>query len=61
VLAGGWFVVMAHRLHAAVRCGVAVNPMRLFHMSNTYLTLVFVAIAVDSVLGWAPLISAGLV
>ncbi|MGQ0718318.1 MAG: heme o synthase [Pseudonocardiales bacterium] len=50
VLAGGWFVVMAHRLHAAVRRGLAVNPMRLFHFSNTYLALVFVAIAVDSVL-----------
>ena len=61
VLAGGWFVVMAHRLYAAVRRGAAVNPMRLFHLSNTYLALVFVAIAVDSVLGWAPLISAGLV
>ena len=55
VLAGGWFVAMAHRLHAAVRGGVVVNPMRLFHLSNTYLALVFVAIAVDSVLGWTPL------
>jgi protoheme IX farnesyltransferase len=54
VLAGGWFLVMAHRLLAAVRRGLAVNPMRLFHLSNTYLALVFVAIAVDSVLGWAP-------
>ena len=55
VLAGGWFVAMAHRLHAAVRRGVAVKPMRLFHLSNTYLTLLFVAIAVDSMLGWTPL------
>jgi len=55
VLAGGWFVVMAHRLHAAVRCGAVASPMRLFHLSNTYLALVFVAIAVDSVLGWTPL------
>ena len=55
VVAGGWFVAMAHRLHAAVRRGVAVNPMRLFHLSNTYLALVFVAIALDSVLGWTPL------
>ena len=55
VLAGGWFVVMAHRLHAALRRGAVVNPMRLFHLSNTYLALVFVAIAVDSVLGWTPL------
>ena len=55
VLAGGWFVLTAHRLHAAVRGGLVVNPMRLFHLSNTYLALLFVAIAVDSVLGWAPL------
>ncbi|MGH3931870.1 MAG: heme o synthase, partial [Pseudonocardiaceae bacterium] len=55
VLAGGWFVLTAHRLHAALRRGVVVNPMRLFHASNTYLALLFVAIAVDSVLGWAPL------
>jgi protoheme IX farnesyltransferase len=58
VLAGGWFVAMAHRLHAAVRRGAVVNPMRLFHLSNTYLALVFVAIAVDSVLGWTPLAGA---
>ena len=50
VLAGGWFVAMGHRLLAAVRRGLVVNPMRLFHFSNTYLALVFVAIAVDSVL-----------
>jgi protoheme IX farnesyltransferase len=55
VLAGGWFIAMAHRLHAAVRRGAVVNPMLLFHLSNTYLALVFVAIAVDSVLGWTPL------
>jgi len=55
VIAGGWFVTMAHRLHAAVRSGAVVKPMRLFHLSNTYLALVFVAIAVDSVLGWTPL------
>jgi protoheme IX farnesyltransferase len=55
VFAGGWFVAMAHRLHTAVRRGVPTNPMRLFHLSNTYLSVVFVAIAVDSVLGGTPL------
>jgi protoheme IX farnesyltransferase len=54
---GGWFLVVAHRLYAAVRRGEPGRPMKLFHMSNTYLTLVFVALAVDSafglpVLGW---------
>jgi protoheme IX farnesyltransferase len=56
LLAGSWFVAMAHRLHTAVRRGLAVRPMRLFHYSNTYLALVFVAIAIDSVLAWPPLI-----
>lgn len=50
VLAGGAFVTMAHRLLSAVRRGQLVNPMRLFHFSNTYLALLFVAIAIDSVL-----------
>jgi protoheme IX farnesyltransferase len=51
-LAGTWFLVLAHRLHAAVRRGEPGNPMRLFHLSNSYLTAVFVALAVDSVIGW---------
>ena len=52
VLAGTWFLVLAHRLHAAVRRGEPGNPMRLFHLSNSYLTAVFVGLAVDSVIGW---------
>lgn len=51
VLAGAWFLVYAHRLYATIRAGERGNPMRLFHFSNTYLTLVFVALAVDSALG----------
>ncbi|MPZ65950.1 MAG: protoheme IX farnesyltransferase [Pseudonocardiaceae bacterium] len=54
-LAGMWFIAMAHRLHMAVCCGEPTKPMRLFHLSNSYLALVFVAIAVDSVLGATPL------
>lgn len=54
-VAGVWFVAMAHRLHGAARRGAVVKPMRLFHLSNTYLALVFVAIAIDSALGWTPL------
>ncbi len=53
-LAGMWFIAMAHRLHMAVRRGEPTTPMRLFHLSNSYLALVFVAIAVDSVLGATP-------
>jgi heme o synthase len=47
---GAWFLVVAHRLYSAVRRGEPGQPMKLFHMSNTYLTLVFVALAVDSAL-----------
>ncbi|OLF14466.1 protoheme IX farnesyltransferase [Actinophytocola xinjiangensis] len=45
---GVWFLAVAHRLYAAIRRGEPGKPMKLFHMSNTYLTLVFVALAVDS-------------
>jgi protoheme IX farnesyltransferase len=47
---GGWFLVTAHRLHSGIKRGVKTNPMTLFHVSNTYLMLVFVALAVDSAL-----------
>jgi heme o synthase len=52
--AGAWFLVMAHRLHSAVRRGEQARPMRLFHLSNTYLTALFVAIALDAALGLHP-------
>ncbi len=51
VLTGTWFLIVAHRLHAVVRRGEPGKPMKLFHMSNTYLMLTFVALAVDSALG----------
>jgi protoheme IX farnesyltransferase len=51
VLAGGWFVLMAHRLHSATRSGRPARPMRLFHLSNTYLCGLFVIVAVDAALG----------
>ncbi len=48
---GGWFLVEAHRLHARVRAdGTKPFPMRLFHLSIAYLTLLFVAVAVSAVL-----------
>jgi heme o synthase len=52
VLGGVWFLVAAHRLDTAVRRDEVVQSMRLFHLSNTYLTGLFVAVAVDSALGW---------
>ncbi len=48
---GAGFLVEAYGLRARVRSGTAdVRPMRLFHGSITYLTLLFVAVAVDPLL-----------
>ncbi|MCL2584561.1 MAG: heme o synthase, partial [Streptosporangiales bacterium] len=50
---GAWFLAGAHRLHArAVAGGEVPGPvaMRLFHLSIMYLTLLFAAVAVASVL-----------
>jgi len=61
---GGWFLVEAHRLDAQVRADSASPlssdgethprpvPMRLFHLSIAYLTLLFAAVAVTAVLPW---------
>ncbi|WP_156689722.1 heme o synthase [Mycobacterium sp. Marseille-P9652] len=48
VVAGVWFLAMAHQLYAGVRSGEAVKPLRLFLQSNNYLAVVFCALAVDS-------------
>src|SRR5580693_2130801 len=49
---GGWFLVEAHRLRSRVEAGEAAAPMRLFHLSIAYLTLLFAAIAVTALLPW---------
>ena len=50
VLAGGWFIVESHLLYsAAIRHG-NVRPMRVFHSSISYLTLVFLAVGIDPLL-----------
>jgi protoheme IX farnesyltransferase len=58
-LGGGWFyaacaaglgavfLLEAHRLHHRVRGGATPKPLVLFHLSITYLTLLFVAVAVS--------------
>ena len=48
--AGGVLLVAAHRLYADVRAGRNGRPMRLFHLSNSYLTFIFVAVAIDTFL-----------
>jgi heme o synthase len=57
---GAWFLVEAHRLNARVAAAEAGNagdrartaPMRLFHLSIAYLTLLFAAVAVTALLPW---------
>jgi protoheme IX farnesyltransferase len=44
---GAWFVLEAHALLARASAGRDPRPMRLFHLSITYLTLLFIAIAID--------------
>ncbi|MFC9788318.1 heme o synthase [Rhodococcus sp. NPDC127528] len=51
LVAGAWFLLMAHQLYAGVRRGESVKPLRLFLQSNNYLAVVFCGLAVDSVLG----------
>jgi len=48
---GGFFILEAHRLLSRARRGEDPKPIRLFHWSITYLTLLFVAVAVDPLLG----------
>lgn len=50
VLSGAWFLVESHRLYAAAIRPGEVKPMRVFHASITYLTLVFIAVGVDPLL-----------
>lgn len=50
LVAGGVFLAEAHRLNRQVRRELKAKPMRLFHLSITYLTVVFVAVAIDALL-----------
>ena len=53
---GGWFLREAHRLRARIAAGADAAagsgsaPMRLFHLSIVYLTLLFAAVAVTALL-----------
>ncbi|AZC13826.1 MULTISPECIES: heme o synthase [unclassified Microbacterium] len=50
VVFGGWFIYESHRLYNRAVRGTEPRPMRVFHASISYLTLLFVAIAVDPLL-----------
>jgi len=53
VVAGALFLAEGHRLLSRARAGLAedaLRPMRLFHFSITYLTILFVGVALDPIL-----------
>ncbi len=53
VVVGGVFLAEAHRLLRAARAGASMavlKPMRLFHFSITYVTVLFLAVALDPLL-----------
>jgi heme o synthase len=52
VVLGGWFLREAQRLRARIATGTGPAPMRLFHLSIGYLTLLFAAVAVTALLPW---------
>lgn len=47
VATSAWFLTSAHRLYREGQSGELTKPMQLFHLSNLYLTALFVAIAID--------------
>jgi heme o synthase len=49
-VSGIWFVVESHLLYSRALHHVDPKPMRLFHFSNGYLSLIFLAVAVDALL-----------
>jgi protoheme IX farnesyltransferase len=57
VLLGVVFLLEAYRLQGRVRAGAAdLRPMRLFHWSISYLSLLFVMVAIDPLLPLHPLL-----
>ncbi|TPW76266.1 heme o synthase [Schumannella soli] len=44
---GAWFVVESHKLYSRAVRGAEIKPMRVFHASISYLTLVFLAVGID--------------
>jgi protoheme IX farnesyltransferase len=50
VVVGGLLLIEAHRVYGRARRDEPVKPMRLFHWSTTYLTILSVAISVDALI-----------
>ncbi len=52
LISGGIFLFLAVKLHIGVKNGAKVKPMRLFIYSNNYLSLLFIGLSIDAILGW---------
>ncbi|GAB2819046.1 heme o synthase [Alpinimonas psychrophila] len=50
LVAGIWFVTESHRLYGRAIRHTDPSPMRLFHGSNAYLSIIFLVIAIDPLL-----------
>ncbi len=50
VTAGAWFIYEAHHLYNGAIRHAEIKPMRVFHGSISYLTLLFIAVGVDPLL-----------
>lgn len=50
VASGGWFIYETHRLYNLAIRHEKVSPMRVFHGSISYLTLLFLAVGIDPLL-----------
>jgi protoheme IX farnesyltransferase len=50
VVSGVWFIYESHRLYNQAIRHDTVTPMRVFHSSISYLTLVFLAVGIDPLL-----------
>ncbi|AMB58404.1 heme o synthase [Microterricola viridarii] len=50
LVTGGWFIYETHRLYNHAIRHNEVSPMRVFHGSIAYLTLLFVAVGIDPLL-----------
>ena len=50
LVTGGWFIYETHRLYNLAIRHELVSPMRVFHGSIAYLTLLFVAVGIDPLL-----------
>ncbi|MCW4459484.1 heme o synthase [Microbacterium sp. MPKO10] len=50
IVAGGWFIYETHRLYNLAIRDEDASPMRVFHGSITYLSLLFLAVGIDPLL-----------